>query len=100
MVACKIQRLDLVTHIVPSQAAVLNLTSSPAVFSSLTRAKFRSLGSQATAFTLSLMLICTFSASMHFTFSLLDLNKHRQLEENAIIRVAASCFPNDKESYL
>lgn len=72
------------THIVSSHIVVLNLTSS-AVFNSPICAKFRSLGSQATAFILSLVLISTFSASLHFTFSLSDLNKHRQLEENAII---------------
>lgn len=75
----------MVTHIVSSHIVVLNLTSSSAVFNSATRAKFRSLGSQATAFILSLVLISTFSASLHFTFSLLDLKKCRQLEENAII---------------
>lgn len=75
----------MVTHIVSSHIVVLNLTSSSAVFNSPTRAKFRSLGSQATAFILSLVLISTFSASLHFTFSLSDLNKCRQLEENAII---------------
>lgn len=31
------------------------------------------------------MLIYTFSASLHFTFSLLNLNKCRQSKENAII---------------
>lgn len=85
MVACEIWRLDPVTHVVSSHAVVLNLTSSPAVFNSPTRAKFRSLSSQATAFTLSLVPIYTFSASLPFTFSLLDLNKCRQSEENAII---------------
>lgn len=84
MVACEIWRLDLVTHIVSSRAVVLNLTSSPAVFDSPARVKFRSLSSEATAFTLSLVLIYTFSASLRFTFSLLDLNKCRQSEENTI----------------
>lgn len=73
------------THIVSSLEMVLNLTPSLAAFSFSMCAKFRSFVSQATAFTLSLVLIYMFSASLNFTLSLLNLNKCRQSEENAII---------------